>query len=75
MKRNFNECVAEIGSITQTLKAQDSLAFASIPSKVIKSKASRNGCIYAISFPCSEEFRVREILLRAGISSRYRTRG
>lgn len=75
MKRNFDECIAEIGSITQALKAQDTLAFASIPSKVIKSRASRSGCIYAISFPCSEEARTRDILLRSGISSRYRTRG
>lgn len=75
MKRNFNECSAEIGSITQALKAQDTLAFASIPSKVVKSRASRNGCIYAITFSCSEEARVRELLTRIGISSRYRTRG
>ena len=75
MKRNFNECIAEIGSITQALKAQDILAFASVPSKVIKARASRSGCIYAISFPCSEEGKVRELLARAGISMSRRARG
>ena len=75
MKRNFNECIAEIGTVTQAFKAQDTLAFASIPSKVIKARASRSGCIYAISFHCSDENKAREVLLRAGIPMGRRTRG
>ena len=75
MKRNFDECIAEIGSITQALKAQDTLAFASIPSKVIKSRASRSGCIYAISFKCSDESKVRSLLSDAGLSMSRRARG
>ena len=75
MKRNFDECIVEIGGVTQALKAQDILAFASIPSKVIKARASRNGCIYAISFPSYEEDKARELLLRSGISMSRRTRG
>lgn len=75
MKRNFDECILEIGSITQALKAQDALAFAYIPSKIIKARASRNGCIYAITFPCPEENRVREIISGVGIPTGRRTRG
>ena len=74
MKRNFNECFAEIGSVTQAMKAQDILAVAAIPSKVIKSRSSRHGCIYAVSYSCFQENNVRAVLENEKISVRRWTK-
>ena len=68
MKGKTNECLAEIGTVTQAMKAQNALTVSAIPSKVIKSRSSRHGCIYAVSYPCGIESDVRDILGKIGIS-------
>ncbi len=69
MKGNFNECTAEIGSVTQAMRAQDALGAAAIPAKVIKTQSSsRRGCIYGISYSCAQEKNVRTVLDNVRIS-------
>lgn len=68
MKGIFNECTAEIGSVTQAMRAQDVLGEAAIPAKVIKTQSSsRRGCIYGISYSCAQEKNVRTVLDNARI--------
>ena len=75
MKGKNNECLAEIGTVTQAMKAQSALTMSAIPSKVIKSRSSRHGCIYAVSYPCGYENNVRDILGQLGISINRWTKG
>lgn len=65
-------CLAVIGSLTQTMKAQNALTNAAIFSKVEKadSATTRRGCAYALSYPCSQEANVRTVLRNAGIRVR-----
>ena len=68
MKGFFNECTAEIGSVTQAMRAQDALGAAAIPAKVIKTQSSsRRGCIYGVSYSCAQEKNVRTVLENARI--------
>ena len=58
-------CGAQIGSITQAMKAQRALAEAAIPTTVIKNEASEKGnkgCIYGLSFSCLQINNVRTVL-------------
>ncbi|MBQ8141136.1 MAG: DUF3343 domain-containing protein [Clostridia bacterium] len=72
MKEKNDECSAEIGSVTQAMKAQDFLSAAAIPSKVIKSRSSsRHGCIYGVAYSCSQENNVRAVLANARISVKH----
>ena len=72
MKEMYSECSAEIGSITQAMKAQEALSSAAVPSKVIKSQASsRRGCVYGVSYSCSQENNVRAILSNARIPVKH----
>ena len=66
MKEDFNICSVQIGSITQAMRAQRALATAAIPTTVIKNDTSR-GCIYALSFSCSQENNVKTVLERERI--------
>ncbi len=68
MEKRYNNCSAEIGSVTQAMKAQNALASAAIPSNVIKTQSSSHrGCVYGISFPCAHENNVRTVLTNAKI--------
>ena len=49
----YNNCIAEIGSVTQAMKAQKILSAAAIPSTVVKSGSSQKGCAYGILISCS----------------------
>ena len=72
MKDNYRVCSAEIGSVTQAMKAQATLAKAAIPTEVIKSESSsRRGCIYGISYPCAHASNVRTILRAEKIGVRH----
>ena len=65
-------CTAVIGSMTQAMKAQTTLAEAAIRaslSKISSSKAA-GGCAYGVDFPCVQSGNVRIILERAGIRVR-----
>ncbi|MBQ7383719.1 MAG: DUF3343 domain-containing protein [Clostridia bacterium] len=76
MTERHGGCSAEIGSVTQAMRAQDALASAAIPSKIIKSQSSsRHGCIYGISFSCRQENNVRAILESSRIPVRHWTSG
>ncbi|MBE6533441.1 MAG: DUF3343 domain-containing protein [Ruminococcaceae bacterium] len=68
----YSECIAEIGSMTQAMKAQRVLAEAAIPTTVIKSNSSKNakGCAYGVSFACAQEENVQNALLKAGVKVR-----
>ena len=68
----YSECIAEIGSMTQAMKAQSILANSAIQSTVIKGNSAKNGrgCAYGISFSCAQGENVRNALTRAGVKVR-----
>ena len=69
MKNTDRSCMAEIGSLTQAMRAQKILASAVIPSTVLKLESStRRGCAYGISFSCEQEANVRHVLSTARIA-------
>ena len=72
MQNNIYGCVAVIGSMTQTLRAQKVLANAAVRADVVKADSAhtRRGCAYALSYPCSQENNLRTILAAAGIRIR-----
>ena len=63
------ECSAEIGSVTEAMKAQKVLAAAAIPSEIIKKEGSsrRRGCVFGIGFSCAQQNNVRAVLGSARI--------
>ena len=65
-------CLAVMGSMTQTLRAQKVLADAAVRAEVVKADSAhtRRGCAYALSYPCSQEGNVRTVLSSAGIRVR-----
>ena len=68
----YGECVAEIGSMTQAMRAQRILGESAIPTTVVKSGSEKNsrGCAYGVSFKCVQEENVRNILASAGVKVR-----
>lgn len=72
MNSFYSTCIAEIGSMTQAMKAQSLLAEAAIPTTVVKSNSSKNsrGCAYGISFASAQSENVKSVLARAGIKVR-----
>ncbi len=68
----YGECMAEIGSMTQAIKAQRILADATIPSTVVKNNSTNNGkgCAYGISFACAQSENVDNVLRKAGVKVR-----
>ena len=71
-KTEHQNCLAVIGSLTLTMRAQSVLSNAAIFSRVEKadSATTRRGCAYALSYPCSQEENVRTVLKSAGIRLR-----
>ena len=65
-------CSAEIGSVTQAMKAQKALASAAIPAEVIKSESSSRskGCVYGIEISCAQLKNARAVLDAARIPVR-----
>ena len=74
MQNNFYSygCLAVVGSMTQTMRAQKVLAGAAVRTEIVKADSAhtRRGCAYALSYPCSQEGNVRTILSSAGIHVR-----
>lgn len=69
MKSYDRDCSAELGSVTNAMKAQKALAAAAIPSAVVKTESSsRRGCAYGIRFSCNQFNNVRTVLSAARIS-------
>ena len=67
---NTEACSAVIGTVTQAMSAQKALAEAAIPTTVIKYESSgkgSRGCVYALSFFCSQSNNVRTVLSHKGI--------
>ena len=56
MSKNRGECIAEIGSMTQAMRAQNALAEMAIPSTIVKTNSSKSnkGCAYGISLDCNQ---------------------
>lgn len=72
MNHNYGECYAEIGSVTHAMKAQAALSAAAIPSEIIKSESStRHGCVYSVSYSCSQANNVRTVLASARIPVKH----
>ena len=67
------ECVAVIGSLTQTMRAQSVLSSASVRTRLIKADSAKTGkgCAYALSYSCAYEDRLRSVLYNAGIRPQY----
>ena len=69
MKRDSYECSAELGSVTEAMKAQRVLAAAAIPSEIIKNEGGRRrGCVFGIGFSCAQANNVRTVLSSARIT-------
>ena len=71
MKDSTGMCTLETGSVTQAMKIQELLARYAIPSKITKTdSSSRRGCVYALSYSCSQTNNVNTILANANINLR-----
>ena len=74
-----DRCLAVMGSMTQTMRAQKVLADAAIRTEIVKADSAhtRRGCAYALSYPCLQENNLRTVLSGAGIRIRdfYRENG
>ena len=74
MRNNIatGECIAVIGSMTRVMRAQGVLAAAAIRVQIVKADAlqGKNGCAYALSYPCAQATNVRKVLSDAGIRVR-----
>ena len=71
MKDTSGTCMLEVGSVTQAMKVQELLSRYAIPSQITKTdSSSRRGCIYAISYACSQNNNVNTILSNAKITLR-----
>lgn len=68
----YSSCIAEIGSMTQAMRAQSVLAQAAIPTTVVKSNSSKNsrGCTYGVSLSCAQGENARQALMKAGVKVR-----
>ena len=65
MRENSGGCSVSIGSITQAMRAQSVLGAAAIPTTVIKydsSRAGGRGCIYGLTFSCSQKRNIETVL-------------
>ena len=56
MKNTNGECIAEIGSMTQAMRAQNALGEMAIPSTIVKTNSSKSnkGCAYGLSIDCNQ---------------------
>ena len=69
MKDSTGMCTPETGSVTQAMKIQELLTRYAIPSKITKTdSSSRRGCVYALSYSCSQTNNVNTILANASSS-------
>ena len=71
MKDTSGMCTLEVGSVTQAMKIQELLSRYAIPSKIIKTdSSSRRGCVYGLSYTCSQSNNVNTVLSNAKINLR-----
>mgnify|MGYP003321080900 CR=1 FL=1 len=71
-RKKYNSCTAVIGTLTAAQRAQKVLASAAIPSRVEKSEsvAGQRGCVWCVSFSCSQRQNVASVLAAAGVRVR-----
>ncbi len=59
-------CTLYIGSLTQTMRAQEALRRAAIPTYVIKGGkgevSGSHGCIYGLSYHCVQKENIKTVL-------------
>ena len=67
--KNSQGCTAMIGSVSGAMRAQNVLAKAAIPTNVIKEESTK-GCVYSLSFSCSQINNVKTVLERERIRVR-----
>ena len=69
---NFYTCIAEICSMTSTMRAQSALSEAAIPTTIVKGNSSKNssGCAYGLSFDCAHIENIKNILAKSGVKVR-----
>ena len=69
-QKGVDACIAELGSLTTAMKAQEVLASAAIPSVVekIEASSSRRGCSYGIRLSCQQTNNARSVLGASRIS-------
>ena len=75
-KSEKSECIAVIGSMTQTMNAQNVLARAAIRTEVVKADSvnSGRGCAYALSYDCAQDANLKRVLQLGGIRVRSHQR-
>ncbi len=64
------ECIAVLGTMTNALQAQKTLANAAIFASITKISSSKSakGCTYGVSYPCIQDKNVRTILARSDLA-------
>lgn len=69
MNNGYSECIAEIGSMTQAMRAQQALAQAVIPATVVKTDSSKSekGCVYGVSLSCAQRENAENVFEKSRI--------
>ena len=78
MHRTHDTCIAAVGSMTASIKAERALLAAGITAYVVSllPEETRRGCAYGVQYPCAFEAQVRAALRDAHLSvSQYLKRG
>ena len=72
MSKNRGECIAEIGSMTQAMRAQNALAEMAIPSTIVKTNSSKSnkGCAYGLSLDCNQMENAENVFERTKVRVR-----
>ena len=71
MEELYGMCVAEIGSMTQAMRAQKLLSELAIPSTVQKAQSSSGrGCAYGLYISCAQKENAEMIFSREGVKIR-----
>ena len=67
MREHSSGCSVMLGSVTQAMRAQNILGEAAIPTTLIKQDSSQSGsrgCVYGLSYSCSQTKNVKTVLTR-----------
>ena len=72
MKNTNGECIAEIGSMTQAMRAQNALGEMAIPSTIVKTNSSKTnkGCAYGLSVDCKQRENADNIFQKSNVRVR-----
>ena len=72
MIHRHGECIAEIGSMTQVMRAQNALSEMAIPSTIVKTNSSKTnkGCAYGLSVDCKQRENADNIFQKSNVRVR-----